>query len=83
MPRQLQPLSEEECLRLLAEDEVKVGRIAVADVRPTIMPVNSELLGDRVVFRSAPGTKLHFAQQASGTASCRSTPRVISGRRLG
>ena len=50
-------LSKEECLKLL--DQHEVGRIAVVvEGRPTIFPVNYAMDGDRVVFRSDPGTKL-------------------------
>jgi uncharacterized protein len=50
-------LDRDECLRLLAADEI--GRLAVVVGRtPTILPVNYHLDGDRVVFRSDPGTKV-------------------------
>ena len=39
-----------------------VGRIGVnIDALPTVLPVNFALFNGSVVFRTAPGTKLHFA----------------------
>ena len=56
----LEVLEREECLRLLAGEEV--GRIGVvAGGHPLILPVNYVLDGDQVVFRTAPGTKLQAA----------------------
>jgi nitroimidazol reductase NimA-like FMN-containing flavoprotein (pyridoxamine 5'-phosphate oxidase superfamily) len=57
-PRQpLRPIDRDECLRLLAADEV--GRIAVVHGgTPAIFPVNYLLDGDEIVFRTGPGTKL-------------------------
>lgn len=47
----------EECLRLLASEEV--GRLAVVLAgQPRVFPVNYALDGDAVVFRTAPGSKL-------------------------
>lgn len=47
----------EECLRLLATQEV--GRLAVVLAgQPRLFPVNYALDGDAVVFRTAPGSKL-------------------------
>ena len=52
-------LDRDECLRLLAADEV--GRLAVVvGHAPMIVPVNYRLDGDRVVFRSDPGTKVDY-----------------------
>lgn len=56
----LEILSREECLQLLAS--VPVGRVAVSvDALPVILPVNFGLLGEDVVFRTAPGSKLDAA----------------------
>jgi uncharacterized protein len=53
----LEPITEDECLRLLSTEEV--GRLVVVlDGRPQVFPVNYALDGDAVVFRTAPGTKL-------------------------
>jgi nitroimidazol reductase NimA-like FMN-containing flavoprotein (pyridoxamine 5'-phosphate oxidase superfamily) len=53
----IEMLDREECLRLLATQEV--GRVAVVDHgQPHVMPVNYVLDGDAVVFRTAAGTKL-------------------------
>ncbi|GAA1963568.1 pyridoxamine 5'-phosphate oxidase family protein [Microbacterium deminutum] len=50
-------LSEEECWNLLARRQL--GRIAVAvDGEPDIFPVNYVIDGPRVLFRTAPGSKL-------------------------
>jgi nitroimidazol reductase NimA-like FMN-containing flavoprotein (pyridoxamine 5'-phosphate oxidase superfamily) len=56
----LEILSREECLRLLAT--VPVGRVAVSvGALPAILPVNFAVLGDDIVFRTAPGSKLDAA----------------------
>jgi nitroimidazol reductase NimA-like FMN-containing flavoprotein (pyridoxamine 5'-phosphate oxidase superfamily) len=50
-------LSRDDCLELLHKNSV--GRISgTAEGRPFIVPVNYAVDGDRVVFRTAPGTKL-------------------------
>lgn len=52
----IESLDREECLRLLAGDEV--GRLAVNDWHtPIIFPVNYRLDGEAIVFRTGPGTK--------------------------
>ncbi len=54
---ELEVLSEEECLRLLASRTL--GRVAIAvDGQPQIFPVNYAVAEGRVVFRTAAGTKL-------------------------
>ena len=59
----LEVLEREECLRLLAENEV--GRLAVVDSgRPVIFPVNYAVDDATVVFRSDPGTKLEASRRA-------------------
>ncbi|MEO7572676.1 MAG: pyridoxamine 5'-phosphate oxidase family protein [Acidimicrobiales bacterium] len=53
----LERIDRDECLRLLAADEV--GRLAViTGGSPAILPVNYRLDGEAIVFRSDPGTKL-------------------------
>jgi nitroimidazol reductase NimA-like FMN-containing flavoprotein (pyridoxamine 5'-phosphate oxidase superfamily) len=53
-------LDRAECLRLLAT--VPVGRIAVSiGALPAIFPVNFAVVGDRIVIRTVPGTKLDAA----------------------
>jgi nitroimidazol reductase NimA-like FMN-containing flavoprotein (pyridoxamine 5'-phosphate oxidase superfamily) len=53
-------LTREECLRLLATEEV--GRLAVVLGRqPLVVPVNYVLDGETIVFRSDAGTKLATA----------------------
>ncbi len=50
-------LSEEECWNLLSRHEL--GRLAVtAGGKPDIFPVNYVIDGPRVMFRTAPGSKL-------------------------
>lgn len=52
----LDVLSEAECRELLAT--ARVGRVAVCESRPAILPVLYGLLDGDVVFRTAPGEKL-------------------------
>jgi nitroimidazol reductase NimA-like FMN-containing flavoprotein (pyridoxamine 5'-phosphate oxidase superfamily) len=53
-------LSEQECRALLAAS--RVGRVLVSlDAMPAAFPVNFAVLGDDIVFRTAPGTKLSAA----------------------
>ena len=50
-------MSRDECLRLL--QGAAVGRVGgVVHGRPFILPVNYAVDGDRVVFKTSPGTKL-------------------------
>jgi uncharacterized protein len=59
----LRVLDRDQCLRLLATDEV--GRLAVlAGTTPAIFPVNYALDGDTIVFRTDPGTKLNHGPRA-------------------
>jgi len=56
----LEVLTHEECLALLTRNVV--GRLAItADGQPDIFPVNYSLDGERIIFRSSPGTKLDHA----------------------
>jgi nitroimidazol reductase NimA-like FMN-containing flavoprotein (pyridoxamine 5'-phosphate oxidase superfamily) len=58
--RSLDPMPRDECLRMLADNQV--GRLAVSvQGQPIIFPVNYVLDGDVVIFRSDPGTKLDAA----------------------
>lgn len=55
-------LTQEECLRLLAEHHV--GRIAVVEgLQALVVPVNYAMAGDRIVFQTAEGTKLRVLQE--------------------
>jgi nitroimidazol reductase NimA-like FMN-containing flavoprotein (pyridoxamine 5'-phosphate oxidase superfamily) len=57
---EIEILTREECLRLLATEEV--GRLAVVLGRqPLVVPVNYVLDGETIVFRSDAGTKLATA----------------------
>ena len=59
----LEILSRDECLELLAGEEV--GRLAVVDgLHPRIFPVNYAMDGDTIVIRTAPGTKLTFGTRS-------------------
>jgi nitroimidazol reductase NimA-like FMN-containing flavoprotein (pyridoxamine 5'-phosphate oxidase superfamily) len=56
----LETLDRAECLRLL--ETVPVGRIGVSiGALPVILPVNFAVVGDRIVIRTVPGTKLDAA----------------------
>jgi nitroimidazol reductase NimA-like FMN-containing flavoprotein (pyridoxamine 5'-phosphate oxidase superfamily) len=56
----LKDLLHHECLSLLAM--VRVGRVGIAaGEAPLILPVNFIVLGESVVFRTVPGTKLGAA----------------------
>jgi nitroimidazol reductase NimA-like FMN-containing flavoprotein (pyridoxamine 5'-phosphate oxidase superfamily) len=60
---ELRVLDRDQCLRLLAEDEI--GRLAViAGNTPAMFPVNYALDGDTIVFRTDPGTKLAHGPRA-------------------
>ena len=53
-------LSRKTCLQLLRE--TSLGRVGITvDALPVILPVNYRLLGERIVFRTSPGTKLDAA----------------------
>jgi uncharacterized protein len=53
-------LERSECLRLLADETF--GRLGVVlDNYPVILPMQFALDGDRVVMRTNPGSKFHFA----------------------
>ena len=50
-------ITAEECLRLLGEDEI--GRLGVVHGNsPVVLPVNYQLDGETIVFRTSHGTKL-------------------------
>lgn len=60
-------LDRAECLRLLGT--VPVGRIGVSiGALPAILPVNFAVVGDRVVIRTVPGTKLDAATRRAVVA---------------
>lgn len=58
---QMQTLSHDECLELLAAHPVRIGRVALAGPRPVIFPVNYYVDRGAVVFRTDHGTKLDRA----------------------
>jgi len=59
----LEVLSREHCLSLLAT--VSVGRLGVTiRALPAVLPVNFALLGEEIVIRTVPGTKLDAAAAA-------------------
>jgi hypothetical protein len=56
----LEVLSTRECLRLL--ESANLGRIAITSgALPVILPINYRVDGDRILFRTSPGTKLDAA----------------------
>ncbi|TMC02420.1 MAG: pyridoxamine 5'-phosphate oxidase family protein [Chloroflexi bacterium] len=60
-------LDRDECLRLLAA--VPVGRVGVSiRALPAILPVNFALVGDDIVIRTVPGTKLDAAMDRTVVA---------------
>jgi nitroimidazol reductase NimA-like FMN-containing flavoprotein (pyridoxamine 5'-phosphate oxidase superfamily) len=63
----LHELSRDECLELLAG--ARVGRLGVSiEALPTILPVNFAMLGERIVIRTVPGTKLDAAVEQAVVA---------------
>jgi len=64
---QLAQLSRPECLALV--DSVGFGRVGVSiGALPAVLPVVLALLGDAIVFRTAPGTKLALASTGAVVA---------------
>jgi nitroimidazol reductase NimA-like FMN-containing flavoprotein (pyridoxamine 5'-phosphate oxidase superfamily) len=56
----LEILGEQECRRLLATGVL--GRIGITSgALPVILPINYRVDGDRILFRTSPGTKLDAA----------------------
>ena len=63
----LQLLEEEEARALLAQSDV--GRVGVTiGAIPAIFPVNYAVIGDSIVFRTAPGSKLSAASSGAVVA---------------
>jgi len=63
----IEVMDRDECLLLLGAEVV--GRLAVVeDGRPVILPVNYAMDGDRIVFRTAAGTKLDAVVRGSAAA---------------
>ena len=59
-PRFLEPLTEEDCWKLLRQEQV--GRLAVAiNNEPDIFPVNFKVEDQTLIIRTAPGLKLAAA----------------------
>jgi uncharacterized protein len=57
----LEKLSRDQCMQLLSSHPVPIGRIALADPRPLIFPVNYHVYEGSIVFRTDHGTKLDRA----------------------
>jgi hypothetical protein len=56
----LEVLGRQECLRLLSTGTI--GRIGITSrALPAILPINYRVDGDRILFRTSPGTKLDAA----------------------
>ena len=63
----LEVLDPAECARLLAS--ATFGRIGITvSALPTILPINYRLVDGRIVFRTAPGTKLDAATRGAVVA---------------
>jgi len=75
----LEEISEEECLELLAAEQV--GRLALSGSPPLIFPVNFVLDGRRIVMRTAVGTKLDAVRADAEVAF--EVDRVDSASRTG
>jgi uncharacterized protein len=76
----IESLDESTCRRIL--DQHRFGRIAVTDeFGPIIFPVNYAVRGDRIVFRTEPGTKLLAAGE--GQSGCFELDDVDEARRFG
>lgn len=93
-PGRLTAIDRAECLELLAQSEV--GRVALGDpAGPLVLPVNHVMVGDRIVFRTAPHTTIadhigagHVAYQvdefdrytsAGWSVLARGTAEVVDG----
>lgn len=66
--RAMERLDRDECMKLMERHPAGVGRIAVADPRPNIFPVNFVIDRGNVVIRTDPGTKFHAAIHAAFVA---------------
>lgn len=76
----LEMLDREDCFRLL--QQARIGRVGITtDAMPVVLPVNFALDGERIVFSSAPGTKLYVA--ATGTQVAFEADDVDSAARWG
>jgi len=63
----LQVLDRDDCLRLLAGSNF--GRIGVTfSAIPVVLPLNYRLVGEEIVFRTSPGTKLEAAVEEAVVA---------------
>lgn len=65
----LEVLTEQDCLALLAEHPIKVGRVAFLHAGfPVVLPVNYRMDHGTAVFRTGLGTKLDSAASGSPLA---------------
>jgi uncharacterized protein len=65
----LRVLPRDECIRLLATNELALGRVAFVDYgRPIVLPVNYRIRDDAVIFRTDPGSKLDAAARVDWVA---------------
>jgi nitroimidazol reductase NimA-like FMN-containing flavoprotein (pyridoxamine 5'-phosphate oxidase superfamily) len=74
---ELRVLPRDECIRLLATNELSLGRVAFVDQgRPVVLPVNYRVRDSAVIFRTDAGSKLDAATKGNWVAlrSTRSTP---------
>ena len=66
--RMMERLDRDECIKLMERHPAGVGRIALADSRPNIFPINYAIDRGNVVFRTDIGTKFHAAVHAAYVA---------------
>lgn len=66
--RGMERLERDECIKLMERHPAGVGRVAVANPRPNIFPVNFAVDRGGVVFRTDPGTKFHAAVHSTFVA---------------
>jgi nitroimidazol reductase NimA-like FMN-containing flavoprotein (pyridoxamine 5'-phosphate oxidase superfamily) len=59
--RIIEPLDRGECMKLMEGHPSCIGRVALADPRPVIFPVNYAIDRDSVVFRTDTGAKFYAA----------------------
>jgi nitroimidazol reductase NimA-like FMN-containing flavoprotein (pyridoxamine 5'-phosphate oxidase superfamily) len=65
----LRVLPRDECIRLLATNELSLGRVAFVDYgRPIVLPVNYRIRDDAVIFWTDPGSELDAATRVDWVA---------------
>src|SRR5689334_25447141 len=65
----MEHLDRDDCLRLLAQHQGSIGRLALIEgAHPTIVVVNYAMVEDKIVFRSGVGTKQDVADRSENVA---------------